>query len=35
MPMTDRLLDVLRDHAIEARVTIERRMRGPHKAANE
>ena len=35
MPLTERVLDALRNHAIEARVTIERLMRRPHKPANE
>jgi hypothetical protein len=35
MPMSERLLDTLRDHAIESQMTIERLMRRPHKPANE
>jgi hypothetical protein len=35
MPVTERLLDALRNHAIEARLTIERLMRRPYKSANE
>jgi hypothetical protein len=35
MPITERLLDVLRDHTIEARMTIERLMRRSRKPANE
>jgi hypothetical protein len=35
MPITERLLDALRNHAIEARLTIERLTRRPRKPANE
>lgn len=35
MPVSERLLDTLRNHAIEARMTIERLMRRHHTPANE
>jgi hypothetical protein len=35
MPITERVLNALRNHAIEARMTIDRLMRRPHKPANE
>lgn len=35
MPITERVLDTLRNHAIEARMTIDRLMRRPHEPANE